>query len=86
LSFGVHQKYIRYILNAGRRDERFFPLLSFLSAMFKPTRRKPGGPFSCPGKTGFRFGYKGCAIVRIWVQRMSYIICLKIKFATPFIS
>ncbi len=27
-----------------------------------------------PGTTGFRFGNKGCAIVRIWEQRTCYII------------
>ena len=56
-TFEVYQKYIWYILNAGGREGRFFTV--FLVRFFKTTRE------TRPGKTGFRFGNKGYAIVRI---------------------
>jgi hypothetical protein len=49
---------------------RFFSPL--LSAIFKPTRRKPDHSLeSRPGKTGFRFGNKGCAIGMIGDRGLS---------------
>jgi hypothetical protein len=49
------------------------PFPKDLSAIFEPTRRKPG-PSPGPGKTYFKFRNKGCAIVRIWGQMIYYII------------
>ncbi len=54
--------------------------------------RHKAGLFTRPGKTGFRFGNKVCAIVRIWKQRPYFLLEMSqlhfpflIKFATPFI-
>ncbi len=44
----------------------FRPWLPFL-------KTKKAGLFTRPGKTGFRFGNKGCGIVRIWEQRTLYV-------------
>ena len=56
-------------------EAEFFEIFlsSFLSTIFKLTRRNP---VSRPDKTVFKFGNKGYAIVRIWEQRRTcYIIC-----------
>jgi len=50
----------------------FWDFLSFfVSDIFKLTRRNP---VSRPCKTGFRFGYKGDAIFRIWEQRICVML------------
>ncbi len=86
LSFGVHRKYIRYILNAGRRDRRFFPLPSFFSAIFKPTRRKPG-PSHHPARLVSDSGtkaapllgsvYRGCVILSFSYRNASASLSLR---------
>ncbi len=53
--------------------ERFFSKLLIHHAFL--TDKEKAGPFSRPYKTDFRFGNKGCAIVRIWEHRMCYITC-----------
>jgi hypothetical protein len=45
---------------------------AFSSPHFEPTGKQ--GCFSQRGLSGFRFGNKGRAIVRIWEQRIYYII------------
>jgi hypothetical protein len=67
-----------------------FFLPPLLSAIFKPTRRKPGYSLeSRPGKTGFRFRNKGCAIGMIWDRGLALLsvflieMCLRLSCTYP---
>jgi hypothetical protein len=59
----------------------FFP--SFLSTIFKLTRRNP---VSRPDKTGFKFGNKGYAIVRIWEKRMCVLLSVSYRNVSAALS
>jgi hypothetical protein len=50
-----------YILNVGGRDGRFFSYLSYPPFLNDKERADPA-------RLVFRFGNKGCAIVRFWEQ------------------
>ncbi len=64
----------------GTETERnflFFYFFIFFQASYPPFLNRQGESrlFSRPDKTGFRFGNKGCAIVRIWkcvISSVSY--------------